>query len=394
MVARQPAVRRPVGEDWVSAWSGSAGCAFPQAHSACTTSRPARCPHGTAALVTSTSPEEATSSSCTELPQLRRSSKRPRPSSLTAPLATSINSTRERCDSRAHLERHAPVGHIDVGNRVLLRAERSRGWTSGRLRGRSAGSCRATNGGARTRSRRRPPGRRTRRAARSSWARPPARPEWPRPPLARGATCVQAIPRRRPLCRVPGMVRLALALAVGTALFVAAPAAAIDRYVPMRVPPGPGPAKYDRVFVQQLGPAGAKNVLVLVPGTNGGRRRHRARGARHRQARAEDAGVDRRSAPAGVRGHVGVRDGRPAARAGLLPRLPVQAGGGRGREVRRRLGAEAPARRPALGGPQGARGRAQGVPRRPLGRRIDGGGVRGVGLRRAAPATATSTASC
>ena len=66
------------------------------------------------------------------------------------------------------------------------------------------------------------------------------------------------------------MVRLALVLAVGMALFVAAPAAAIDRYVPMRVPPGPGPAKYDRVFVQQLGPKGAKNVLVLVPGTNGG----------------------------------------------------------------------------------------------------------------------------
>jgi pimeloyl-ACP methyl ester carboxylesterase len=38
----------------------------------------------------------------------------------------------------------------------------------------------------------------------------------------------------------------------------------------MQVPPGPGPAKYDRVFVQQLGPSGADNVLVLVPGTNGG----------------------------------------------------------------------------------------------------------------------------
>jgi hypothetical protein len=66
------------------------------------------------------------------------------------------------------------------------------------------------------------------------------------------------------------MVRLALALSVGLALALAAPAAAVDRYVPMRVPPGPGPAKYDRVFVQQLGPAGAGNVLVLVPGTNGG----------------------------------------------------------------------------------------------------------------------------
>jgi hypothetical protein len=64
------------------------------------------------------------------------------------------------------------------------------------------------------------------------------------------------------------MARLALTLALFFAL--AAPAAAIDRYVPMRVPPGPGPAKYDRVFVQQLGPRGANSVLVLVPGTNGG----------------------------------------------------------------------------------------------------------------------------
>jgi hypothetical protein len=64
-------------------------------------------------------------------------------------------------------------------------------------------------------------------------------------------------------------VRLA-ALTIAAALALAAPAAAIDRYVPMRVPPGPGPAKYDRVFVQQLGPKSARSVLVLVPGTNGG----------------------------------------------------------------------------------------------------------------------------
>jgi pimeloyl-ACP methyl ester carboxylesterase len=66
------------------------------------------------------------------------------------------------------------------------------------------------------------------------------------------------------------MLRLAVALSLGLTFALAAPAAALDRYVPMRVPPGPGPAKYDRVFVQQLGPAGADNVLVLVPGTNGG----------------------------------------------------------------------------------------------------------------------------
>jgi hypothetical protein len=64
------------------------------------------------------------------------------------------------------------------------------------------------------------------------------------------------------------ILRPALALAILLAL--AAPAAAEERYVPIKVPPGPGPAKYDRVFVQQLGPSGAKNVLVLVPGTNGG----------------------------------------------------------------------------------------------------------------------------
>jgi hypothetical protein len=64
------------------------------------------------------------------------------------------------------------------------------------------------------------------------------------------------------------IARLALALAI--LLVPAAPAAAIDRYIPLRVPPGPGPAKYDRVFVKQLGPAGADTVLVLVPGTNGG----------------------------------------------------------------------------------------------------------------------------
>jgi hypothetical protein len=66
------------------------------------------------------------------------------------------------------------------------------------------------------------------------------------------------------------MAPRALALSAVLMLAGAAPAAAVDRYVPMKVPPGPGPAKYDRVFVQQLGPAGARNVLVLVPGTNGG----------------------------------------------------------------------------------------------------------------------------
>ncbi len=65
-------------------------------------------------------------------------------------------------------------------------------------------------------------------------------------------------------------MRLALLLAVAVSLAWAAPAAAVDRYVPMKVPPAPGPAKYDRVWVQQMGPKAATQVVVLVPGTQGG----------------------------------------------------------------------------------------------------------------------------
>jgi hypothetical protein len=65
-------------------------------------------------------------------------------------------------------------------------------------------------------------------------------------------------------------MRLALALALLGLLIAAAPAAAVDRYVPIEVGAGAGPAKYDRVFVQQLGPRRHDRVIVLVPGTNGG----------------------------------------------------------------------------------------------------------------------------
>jgi hypothetical protein len=65
-------------------------------------------------------------------------------------------------------------------------------------------------------------------------------------------------------------MRLAVVLALLAGLLGAAPVAAVDRYVPMKAPPAPGPSKYDKVFVQQLGPRKARNVLVLVPGTNGG----------------------------------------------------------------------------------------------------------------------------
>jgi hypothetical protein len=65
-------------------------------------------------------------------------------------------------------------------------------------------------------------------------------------------------------------VRLALAAALLISLAFAAPAAAVGRYVPMKVPPAAGPAKYDRVWVQQIGPSNARRVVVLVPGTQGG----------------------------------------------------------------------------------------------------------------------------
>jgi hypothetical protein len=38
----------------------------------------------------------------------------------------------------------------------------------------------------------------------------------------------------------------------------------------MKVGPAPGPDRYDRVWVQQLGPRAHDRVVVLMPGTNGG----------------------------------------------------------------------------------------------------------------------------
>jgi len=60
----------------------------------------------------------------------------------------------------------------------------------------------------------------------------------------------------------------ALAL-VATALLALPASAAADSYFGIRGAPAPGPAKYDRVFVDQIGPPSADHVLVLVPGTGG-----------------------------------------------------------------------------------------------------------------------------
>ena len=100
----------------------------------------------------------------------------------------------------------------------------------------------------------------------------------------------------------------------------------------MKVPPAPGPAKYDRVWVQQLGPNDATQVLVLVPGTQGGAGGITpvARDIVRRVPRTQVWIVDRReqafedtsvfAAP------------RPGRRARLLPRLQVPPRARRGRQ--------------------------------------------------------------
>ena len=80
-------------------------------------------------------------------------------------------------------------------------------------------------------------------------------------------------------------VRLALAAALAVSLACAAPAAAVDRYVPMKVPHAPGPKKYDKVWVQQLGPEAREAGGRARAGHAGRRRGHHAGGARHRPAR-------------------------------------------------------------------------------------------------------------
>ena len=66
------------------------------------------------------------------------------------------------------------------------------------------------------------------------------------------------------------MGRLALFAALVAALAAAAPAGAAERFTSLKGVRAAGPAKYDRVFVQKIGPKDAKRVLVLVPGFFGG----------------------------------------------------------------------------------------------------------------------------
>jgi hypothetical protein len=63
-------------------------------------------------------------------------------------------------------------------------------------------------------------------------------------------------------------VKRALLALLVLGLFPAGAAAAPVTFV--HGAPGPGPSRYDRVSYERFGPASAKRVLILVPGTQGG----------------------------------------------------------------------------------------------------------------------------
>jgi pimeloyl-ACP methyl ester carboxylesterase len=63
---------------------------------------------------------------------------------------------------------------------------------------------------------------------------------------------------------------LSLALVGALALGLAGPAAAREARVTVATPAGPGPAEFNKVFVDKYGPESGKRVLVLMPGTIAG----------------------------------------------------------------------------------------------------------------------------
>ena len=70
--------------------------------------------------------------------------------------------------------------------------------------------------------------------------------------------------------RARGSLAAALMVVIAWMLVAAAPGLARDRLIDVQTPPAPGPAELNHVTVHQFGPARAKRVLVLLPGTFGG----------------------------------------------------------------------------------------------------------------------------
>jgi hypothetical protein len=67
-----------------------------------------------------------------------------------------------------------------------------------------------------------------------------------------------------------GKIGVAAIAVIAAMLLGAATAGADVRHVTIKGSEAPGPAKYDKVFVSEFGPASAKRVLVLMPGFEGG----------------------------------------------------------------------------------------------------------------------------
>ena len=118
---------------------------------------------------------------------------------------------------------------------------------------------------------------------------------------------------------------------------------------------GPGPARYDRVSYERFGPASAKRVLILVPGTQGGAGDFSLVGPEivKRVKGLQVWAYDRRSQA--LEDHTGFASGNPdqaftyylrAARSAARSSPPCRRLGA----VRARLGPEARDRGPARGG--------------------------------------------
>ena len=157
---------------------------------------------------------------------------------------------------------------------------------------------------------------------------------------------------------------------------------------------GPGPARYDKVRVVKSGPAQARKVLVLVPGTSasagntaliGSDIAKRLKGWQvwsiaRRETLLEDHGTFDRA----LKGQVGRRrcSTTTSDGSGTLRDRPREDPRGRRRGLRAPVGDEGGDRRPPQGDRQGARRRApRGGPRRALAGRDDRARLRHVGLQ-------------
>ena len=198
-----------------------------------------------------------------------------------------------------------------------------------------------------------------------------------------------------------GRVRLVGGLAAMAVALAVAPAAARDRVITVPTPAEPGPAQFNQVTVHQFGPASAKHVLVLMPGTQGGAgdftldARYLVKHDRGLQVWAIDrrtqALEDTSAFAAALRGQIPLQQAFDYYLGGR--RLPLP--GRQRRPLRPRVGdGGGPQRRPRRR-PQGSRPRPPaGRPRRALARRLADRGLRRLGLQRPAGLQGPRAAWC